>query len=226
MKVLSYNISWCKQEKIDWILSHEGYDVYVIPECGDANHIEIPEGYELHWMGQYDYKGIGVIYRKDSGCNIASWYDPTLNYALPIIKDDYLVLAVWPTVRKEVKTDSYVGLLLDILNTYQPYIEKYKTVIIGDYNIISNPEKKLYGRKQGEIYDWMATHGLKSAYHSTTGEEYGKETVPTFYNRFRESEPFFLDYAYTNAPVRNYKTYSWDESNRMSDHVPIEVEIK
>ena len=30
MKILSYNISWSKQEKIDWLLGQKGIDAYVV----------------------------------------------------------------------------------------------------------------------------------------------------------------------------------------------------
>lgn len=39
MKVMSYNVSWCKQDKIDWLLGHDDVDVFVIPECGDEEHV-------------------------------------------------------------------------------------------------------------------------------------------------------------------------------------------
>lgn len=45
MKILSYNISWSKQEKIDWLLEQKGIDAYVVPECGNADNIAVPEGY-------------------------------------------------------------------------------------------------------------------------------------------------------------------------------------
>lgn len=43
MKKLSYNISWSKQEKIDWLLGQKGIDAYVVPECGNADNIAVPE---------------------------------------------------------------------------------------------------------------------------------------------------------------------------------------
>lgn len=42
MKLLSYNISWSNQEKIDWLLDKKGIDAYVVPECGNADKITIP----------------------------------------------------------------------------------------------------------------------------------------------------------------------------------------
>lgn len=60
MKILSYNISWSKQEKIDWLLGQKGIDAYVVPECGNADNIAVPDGYSFFWTGDLDYKGLGL----------------------------------------------------------------------------------------------------------------------------------------------------------------------
>ena len=78
-------------------------------------------------------------------------------------------------------------------------IAQYPMVIIGDYNIISN-------RKDSHpIFDW-------------------KEQQPTYNHLYKENMPFFIDYAFTNTEVKGYKLYSWEETKRMSNHVPLVVE--
>ena len=42
---------------------------------------------------------------------------------------------------------------------------------------------------------------------------------------YRENSKFFIDYAFTNAEIVDYKLFTWDETNRMSDHVPIMLEV-
>jgi len=126
-------------------------------------------------------------------------------------------LAIWPT--KLSKTDSYIEICLDILNKYEDKISLYTTVIIGDYNIIST-------QKQSKpIFDWMSSHDMLSAHHTFRNEEIGKEKQPTYYHQYKEAAPYFIDYAFTNAEVKDYKLYTWDESKRMSDHVPLMIEI-
>ncbi len=227
MKVLSYNISWFKQEKVDWALAHTDVDAFVLPECANESKTNIPNGYSFYWMGNYDNKGLGVIVNNKRKHIIPSWYNKTLSYAIPIlIEDEYLLLAVWPTVVKGKTSNSYIDLLLDILEYYKQYIEQYKTIIIGDYNVISTPNK-LQGNKQHstDIFDWMKQHHLQSAHHATLKEEYGKESSPSYYHQYRENSKFFIDYAFTNAEIVDYKLFRWDETNRMSDHVPIYVDI-
>lgn len=218
MKVMSYNVSWCNQDKIDWLLSHDDVDVFVIPECGEEEHISTPKGLRFFWVGDYATKGLGVMVREQGQCEIPSLYKESLRYAIPVVIDGkYLVLAVWPTKRS--KTDSYIEILLEILNHYDSLLAQYPTVIIGDYNIISNK------KDSKPIFDWMEKLHLKSAHHLVTKEEIGKEKQPTYYHLYKEKMPFFIDYAFTNTEVKGYKLYSWEETKRMSDHVPLMVEI-
>ena len=60
-----------------------------------------------------------------------------------------------------------------------------------------------------------------SLYHQLKGEEFGRESVATYYHRFNEKAPFFLDYAYSNFPVASFSILPWDKE--MSDHVGMEV---
>ena len=218
MKVMSYNVSWCKQDKIDWLLEHDDVDVFVIPECGDEEHVCVPKEFRFFWVGDYITKGLGVVVREQCQYKVPSLYKESLRYAIPVVVEDkYLVLAVWPTKRN--KTDSYVDILLEILNHYETLMAQYPMIIIGDYNIISNK------KDSQPIFDWMEKHGLKSAHHFFTNEEMGKEQQPTYYHLYKENMPFFIDYAFTNTEVKGYKLYSWEETKRMSDHVPLVVEM-
>ena len=169
-------------------------------------------------MGEYAAKGLGVFVRDGHTSEIADWHNKDLRYTLPVIIDGkYLLLAIWPT--KKERSDSYIDICLSILRAYEDKIVRYPTIIIGDYNIVSN-------RKDTKpIFQWMKEHNLKSAYHTYCKEEIGKEQRPTYYHQYKETAQFFIDYAFTNADVKDYKLYTWDESRRMSDHVPLMVEV-
>ena len=215
---MSYNVSWCKQDKIDWLLEHDDVDVFVIPECGDEEHVCVPKEFRFFWVGDYITKGLGVVVREQCQYKVPSLYKESLRYAIPVVVEDkYLVLAVWPTKRN--KTDSYVDILLEILNHYETLMAQYPMIIIGDYNIISNK------KDSQPIFDWMEKHGMRSVHHLFTKEDMGKEKLPTYYHLYKENMPFFIDYAFTNSEVKGYKLYSWGETKRMSDHVPLVVEM-
>ena len=226
MKFLSYNISWSKQSKIDWLFTNKDIDAFIVPECGNSHNVAVPNDYQFYWVGNYDIKGLGVCVSKKHKQVIPSWNNKKLSYAIPIIiADDYLLLAVWPTKIKGVTSDSYIDIFLEILEYYKEYSSQFKTVIIGDCNIISS-SKRTGKDNPYPIFDWMKEQGLKSAHHAFLNETYGKESLPTYFHQFKETCKFFIDYAFTNTDIVNYKLYTWDETNRMSDHVPIAIELK
>ena len=47
MKVLSYNISWSKQFKIDRLFNNKGIDAFVVPECANNDNIVVPDNFQF-----------------------------------------------------------------------------------------------------------------------------------------------------------------------------------
>ena len=72
-----------------------------------------------------------------------------------------------------------------------------------------------------KVNDLLESYGLSSLYHQKTGEQFGHETKATYFHRFQESDPYFLDYAYTNFDVASFRLLPWNKE--MSDHVGLEV---
>ena len=53
MKIISYNIAKCTQNKIDLVLCM-GADLYILPECAEHKRIVLPKGYTMLWAGDED----------------------------------------------------------------------------------------------------------------------------------------------------------------------------
>ena len=93
MKILSYNISTCKQWKVDRLLEIDA-DIFVVPEMACAEQMAIPESHEMAWNGiKWEYgedlksKGLGIIWKK--GCGV--------------IPEWYMVLLCWPSGLRNAK---------------------------------------------------------------------------------------------------------------------------
>ena len=230
MKIISYNISDSQQWKIDRLFGM-GADVFVVPEITCPEQAIIPDGYEMawngikwQWQGKDYWKGLGIIWKKGEGV-VPDWYNPELYYAIPLLLKDVLVLAFWPTKRKGLTDNKlYPQIAQEIIAEYAPHFKDKKILIIGDFNCYVNQfdSSKEYGDIL-RINEILEGYGLRSAYHQLTGEAFGKESIPTYYHRFKEDAPFFLDYAYTNMNVKSVKLYPWD--SKMSDHVGLEIII-
>lgn len=221
MKILSYNISRCNQHKIDKVLAL-GADIMVLPECAHPNQIKLPDDYAMEWMGLpnwCDWKGLGVIWRKEHNVAVAPWFNEAHNYILPLIVDgEFLLIATWPTLVPESKK-TYPQILLDMLKDYEEHISHTPTLICGDFNCYIGQTG--VAKKTGtfeQCIEILKDCGLYDLYHQRTGEAFGKESGATYYHQFKETMPFFIDFAFTNIPVFAYELGNWDKE--LSDHCP------
>ena len=64
---------------------------------------------------------------------------------------------------------------------------------------------------------------MKSAYHTNNNEEFGKEHEATFFWRYNEHSPYFLDYAFSNVDIHSYEIGQWEKE--ISDHRPQIIEL-
>lgn len=218
MKILSYNIHRCSQEKIDYVLSR-GADIMVLPECACPEQVTLPDGYAMTWQGDdaTKWKGLGVIWKRTVRCRDADWYDDSHKYMIPlIIEDKWLLLAAWPTMLPTEKK-SYPQILLDCLKAYSHYIKAMPTMITGDFNcyIGQGGVSKQTGTFE-QCIAYMRELRLHSEYHERTQEEFGKESCFTYHHQFKEDMPFFLDYTFTNIPLFAYMIGGWEW--KVSDH--------
>ena len=132
-------------------------------------------------------------------------------------------MAAWPTTTEQNKPKRYPQIALEALIDYAPYIKAHSTVIIGDMNCYKGQSGETKKYSIQAIITLMEEWGFKSAYHHKTGEELGKETMATYHHLFNEESIFFLDYAFTNIPIKDFQLFEWDRE--ISDHVGQLIEI-
>ena len=227
MKIVSYNTYKCTKAKIDHILAMDA-DLYILPECFSKDHIFLPEEYDMLWCGDDDLteKGLGVIWKKSLSVHVISEYKK-IKHMLPIIVNGAgfpkFILASWPTVWKEKKT--YPQLLLEALKEYSFYLDRFPSMVVGDFNchIGQSGVRKSTGTFEDCIAE-MEGHGLRSLYHELTGENFGTESTHTFYWQFNSEKPFFLDYAFSSMIPISFTIGKWERE--ISDHRPLLIELE
>ncbi len=228
MKIVSYNINDCYPWKVENLLKIDA-DIWVVPEMTCPEDANLPDSLEMKWYGisyfwkSQRWKGLGVFWKKGIGY-VPEWFNQELYYGIPLVVDDMLLLAIWPTKKKNV-TDQmlYPQIAQEIINEYASHFKDYaKVLVIGDFNCYVNQVDS--SQEYGDILridNILQSYGLKSLYHQQTGETLGNESKPTYYHRFKENAPFFLDYAYSNVTVKTFRLLPWDKE--MSDHVGMEL---
>ena len=222
MKIVSYNINVCTQEKVDFLLSL-GADVYVVPEM--ANNITLPYEYTMEYLGDISSKGLGLIWKKDM-LSIPEWFKDEykkLSYAIPLICNDVLILGFWPTKYKNNKT--YTKLAKEIIDKYTLHFLKYaQCIITGDFNLYHKENAPNKAADILEIDKILTENGFHSVYHKTANEKPGYESRNTFFMSFKIDNPFFLDYTYAKLPVKNYY-FIENPKEKFSDHIGQVIEI-
>ena len=234
MKIISYNISWSRPEKIKTLLA-ENADVYVIPEIAEE---DLPSGFATKWTGVHfekpfmgtKSKGLGIIWRGEKG-NIPNWYKNdllNLKYAIPLEYDEKLILAFWPTQDKTNGT--YTKIAESIIEKYKDHLIGKDIIITGDFNLYYKPPKKNYAADIKKI-DNILTKDLNvfSVYHKRNNIDFGNENKFTFFQNNNKDKSFFLDYTYTNIPLDRISYDFLDLSEKFgrnfSDHIGQVIEL-
>jgi len=164
-----------------------------------------------------------------------AWYLETLpeNAAAPSLAGAFLVngpvrfglLAIWP-VQTAGAASTYHQILMDALGLYEPFCLAGPTVLAGDLNsssgvVAQRQTHPQFVRRAEEL-------GLVSVYHSQTGERHGEESLPTYRQRFSETETFHLDYCFVSkglSAAARVTILSDGEWPSRSDHFPVILDI-
>lgn len=229
MKIINYNISQFRQEKVDYLLSQDA-DIYVLPECGNEKQVSLPDGYHMLWYGDEScqWKGLAVIWKNRLNVNIArplTVHSNKIPYSLPLVIDGAgypkFLLAAWPTRFKDNR--SYPQLLMDTLKQNHFYLSRFDSIVIGDLNCYIGQQVPKGSATFLDCIKYLADHGLRSAYHELTGEAFGKESKATYYHQYKADQPMMLDYAFTTVKPKSFQIGEWN--SEFSDHCPLTLEL-
>jgi len=222
MKILTYNIHLSTQEKVDIVLGN-GADVYILPELACPSQVMLPDGYKIEWTGDIDHKGLGIIWKSSLKAVVPTWYNPKHQYFLPVIIEGKLIVAAWPTTTEENKPKKYPQIAMEAFREYAPYLKEYPSLITGDMNCYKGQSGETKKYSIQAIFDYLGSMDIVSVYHDRAGVSPGNESKATYFHQFKEDKPFFLDYTFSNIPLKSYKLGDWDKG--ISDHVPQFIEI-
>lgn len=174
--------------------------------------------------------GVFVFNLKITNCNLNEKY----KYISEVLIDSDLItniIAVWAMNDKTENKKRYiaqVGLYLD------ENIDKLneKSLFIGDFNSnkIWDNDKPLKIFNHTDVVNQLDSKNMKSIYHSLYNEQFGEESINTFYMYRKDKLKFHIDYCFCNSAMLNIISnltvgdYSfWKE---YSDHVPIIFDIR
>ena len=233
MKIVTWNCNGALRKKFESIEKLDA-DIYIIQECEDParaknkNYTEWADNYL--WIGDTKNKGLAIFAKSNISLKKLDWSnsfrDPSVKYFLPcIVNDDFQLLGVW-THKNNSPNFGYMGQFWKYLQTNLELFDKI--IIAGDFN--SNAICDQWDRwwNHSDVVKILEEKNIKSVYHLNTGEEQGKESVPTFYLQKNEEKPYHIDYFFVSSGFQIPKDFeiekrvNWME---FSDHVPLIFEV-
>jgi len=134
------------------------------------------------------------------------------------------LLAVWPV---QTKGGSRYSQLLDqALDTFGEFLSDQRTVMIGDFNSSS----RVLSQKDSHpaFVTRAGALGLRSIYHSQTGQPHGEEKVHTYRHNDAVKSRFHLDYCFLSPALldgANICVLDGPRWETLSDHYPIVVDV-
>lgn len=232
MKIVSWNCNGGFRKKYTELFNaYPDADLFMVQECENPDFYDSQEYKALFLNGFHvgtpdcPMKGIGIFAPKGNSlrrtkCQYGN-SSHMLGYAFFEVDKIYKMLAVWPHGK-------YVEEMIDFSRLNEALFTK-DLLIMGDTNSCSVFNKHHPKNKNHDVLvALLSDNGLVDAYNYCTGEPEGNESTPTFYLQRKKEKPYHLDRCFiASERIISFKVAkNHDNWLRLSDHIPIEVEIK
>ena len=225
MKIVSWNAN-CKFREKYTEIAKLGADIYVIQECENPETSKSEEYRDFvkngFWIGDIPFKGLMVFSpNPEINLELLNWSTQDYRFFLPIrVNDRFTLVGSWAC-------NPYIQEFTDFLHTAKEHIDK-GSIILGDLNsnVIFDKDNYKTGKTHSKIVEDFLEIGLEDIYHFKSGDEQGKEKVPTFYLYRHLDKPYHIDHCFA-APevVKKMTIHARWQWLTLSDHLPIEIEL-
>jgi exodeoxyribonuclease-3 len=241
MRLVAWNCNMALHRKLD-ALHRLAPDIAVVSECACPARLQTLGALggisgDPVWVGDNPTKGLAVLAFNGYRLSLAREVYPTLRHLAPVHVTGpatFNLLAVWAqnvsggNVRKR-----QAGPLRRGLAKYKRFLSEAPAIVAGDLNNNVIWHKPGYWINHGISVEILERYGLLSAYHARTGEEQGKETVPTLYwrDRTKDGPTYHIDYIFLPRVwldrIQEFSIGTFEEwcGARLSDHVPVVVDL-
>lgn len=225
MKIVSWNAN-CKFREKYTDVAKLGADIYVIQECENPETSKNTEYREFvkngFWIGDIPFKGLMVFSQNpEIKLVLHNWGTQGYRFFLPIeVNDQFTLVGSWAC-------NPYIEEFTDFIHATKKNIDK-RTIIIGDLNsnVIFDKNHFKSGKTHSKIIKELREIGLEDIYHNKSGDEQGKEKVPTFYLYRHLDKPYHIDHCFATPDlIKKMMIHARWQWLSLSDHLPIEIEL-
>jgi len=197
------------------------------PHIGILTEASRPEstGADVLWFGEGSY---GVALYAVKPFRIREVFDTSIVPCVyPVAVEgpvSFTLFGVWTWPKRTYPKRTYMEALLNGLAAHARCPGPW--VVAGDIN--GNVGRPRVGPKWKYCFERLAEKGLVSAYHSHAQVPYGQEKHPTHYYRWKENNPFHVDYCFLPADwaIEAVAVEPYADWSMLSDHCPISVDVR
>lgn len=221
-------------------------DIAIVPECASPAVLQkrLPRanGDAIVWAGAYPNKGLAVIgfgdVRFSRGGDLTDdvrqypWFLP-IEVIAPVRLN---LLAVWAFDARARRVTPNAGSTTDAITYYGSFLQAtdaqgngVPAIVAGDFNASVVWDTNPRYAKFVDTDAALGKHGLKSVYHTRTGEEFGKESRETLRFTRNAGKRYHIDYVYASptdlAGGEDCVLPPAADWSALSDHSPICVTL-
>lgn len=152
---------------------------------------------------------------------LLDWGTQSYRFFIPVkVNDSFTLVGSWAC-------DPYIQEFADFIHAAEKYLDA-NTVIIGDLNsnAIFDKDNIKSGKTHSIIVSELRKIGLEDIYHHKSGDEQGKEKIPTFFLYRHLDKPFHIDHCFaTPHKIKKMTIHARWQWLALSDHLPIEIHL-
>ena len=226
MRIVTWNCNRQLGRKLQPLLDLAP-DIAVVQECEKS--LQVPDGFTYKWTGVFPNMGLGVLARDPQMRMLA--YDEEWTFFLPVELPSLRVnlLATWAfNHRAKSLGDGRIGTCLPVIDSMAGWLAQPRSVMAGDFNHHPRWDTPCGRNNFRDVCSSLSSLGLKSAYHTATGEAHGAELQSTHYLHRKHERPYHIDYCFVHSGSRLRQTQvgAFEEWRKVSDHVPVIVDVE
>ena len=226
MRIVTWNCNRQLGRKLQPLLDLAP-DIAVVQECEKS--LQVPDGFTYKWTGVFPNMGLGVLARDPQMRTLA--YDEDWTFFLPVELPSLRVnlLATWAfNHRAKSLGDGRIGTCLPVIDSMAGWLAQPRSIMAGDFNHHPRWDAPRGRNNFRNVCSSLSSLGLKSAYHTATGEAHGAELQSTHYLYRKPERPYHIDYCFVHSGSRlcQAQVGAFEEWRRVSDHVPVIVDVE
>jgi exodeoxyribonuclease III len=201
-------------------------DIAIVPEVIQRDEAALGEYYTKIWHGEPGRRGLLLAARRPWSLSIRE-VAPLKHMVLVNATSadmDVLIAGVWAMP----SANGYVGSVVAGLDALLPLTTGHPNVIVsGDFNAspvfdATSPATRRFGL----ISERLEEAGLRSIWHQTRKEIFGKESAPTYFHQWNRNQPFHIDFMFASPELRkrltSFSIGGYDDWRpEGSDHMPL-----